>query len=299
MFPKRARNRHSLRLIAIIALVIAPTILAATPASAESRWSAHDPQNTQSPDYSPLNVFLGGYTDKKGSRTTLAYQAMGQRGAKFLDDYVSYLQSIPVSKLNRDQQLAYWLNLHNVAALRETLAAYPARRVESLVTGTGSAWERKSLVVEGVPLSLAEIQTDILLTEWNNPRVIYGIFLPAKAAPAISTKAFTEKTVYASLEDAAAKYINGKDAVPRTGKTPTVSWIYQRFSAAFDSNDTKVIEHLQKYAKSRLAKRIADANAISGYDFDWAINEHKPRQPSRSIGSSGGFSGSRGGGFGS
>ncbi len=282
---------------AAVLLGIAAATVSVHEAHAESRWSVYNPQNTQTPDYAPLDVFFGAYADTKRAQTTFAYQAMGSRGAKFLNDYVSYLQSIPVSQLNRDQQLAFWLNLHNAAAMRETLGAYPTRRVEALVTGTGSAWSRKTLIVEGVPLSLAEIETDILLTEWQDPRVIYGIYLPAKAAPALPTRAFKADSVYKKLEEAAGRYVNGRYAVTKTGNNPTVSLVYQRFKRAFGDDETTMISHLQSYAKSRLARRIADAQSIGGYEFDWALNEHKPRQPSRSLGAGG--VGSRGGGFGS
>ncbi len=301
MFRRLNAKRRLPSFLAIVGILMTPMLAATTEAAAESRWSTHNPSNTQTPDYSPLDIFLGGYADKKGSRTTFAYQAMGKRGAKFLDEYVTYLQSIPVSKMSRDQQLAFWLNLHNAAALRETLSAYPARRVKALVEGNGSAWERKSLIVEGEPLSLAQIEKDILLTEWKDPRVIYGIFLPAKSAPALPVKAFKSGSVFSALEEAAEKYVNGKYAVPKTGKSPTVSLVYDRFGRAFDDDQTKVITHLQEFAKSRLSKRIAGATSISGYDFDWALNEHKPRQTSSGGFSSGGggFSGRGGGGFGS
>ncbi len=285
-------------IISAVAIALMWTVLGIQTTAAESRWSAHNPQSTQAPDYSPLDVFFGGYGDKKGSRTTLAYQSMGSRGAKFLDDYVRYLEAIPVSQLNRNEQLAYWLNLHNVAALRETLSAYPMRRVETLITTDGGAWTRKNITVEGVSLSLSDIAFDILLTEWKDPRVIYGIFLPAKGAPALQLRAFRGNNVMERLDDAAGKYINGRNGVLKTGDRPTVSWVYDRYRAVFDNDDAKLISHLQSYARSRLGNRIADASGIAGYEIDWALNEHKPRQPSSGLSGSGGFRGG-GGGFGS
>ena len=111
--PKRIQTPKALLSMGFIVIAI---FFAAGTANADSKWSAHNNANTHTPDYSPLDIFFGGYAQDKGARTTFAYQSMGSRGIKFLNDYVSYVEAIPVSQLSRDQQLAYWLNLHNVAS---------------------------------------------------------------------------------------------------------------------------------------------------------------------------------------
>ena len=295
----RLNTKYLLSTVLMAGLLAVYPFGGVTPAAADSKWSVHNNANTQTPDYSPLDVFFGGYAEKSRGRTTFAYQSMGQRGQKFLADYLAYLESIPVSQLSRDQQLAYWLNLRNTAAMKETLASYPTRRVEALITGAGSAWDRKSLTVEGVALSFNDIENKILLVEWQDPRVIYGIYFPAKSAPPLPTRAFTGQNVYEMLDKSTKRYVNGRYAVTRANKTPTVSWIYQRFSAAFGDDDQALFSHLQDHAETRLKKRLSEAESVSKYSFDWALNEHKPRQTGGSS-FGGGSVGSRGGGgFGS
>ena len=65
------------------------------------------------------------------------YRAIKSERAK-LDGYVSQLAAVPVDKLTRDEQLAFWLNAYNALVLRTIADHYP-------IQGRSSEYPAKSI----------------------------------------------------------------------------------------------------------------------------------------------------------
>jgi len=280
--------------LALSFIIVGPSAAQTASSETMARWAVHNPANEKGPDYDQLDIFLANFGQKRRSGTTFAYEAMRKSDKDFLLQYAQFLQGLPVSQLNKDQQLAYWLNLHNTYALLEAANAYPLRRVKELVTSDEHAWQRKDLVVEGETLSLSDIGNEILARHWDNQNVIYGLYLPARGGPAVTPRAFRASTVHKELEKIGSRFVNSSKSVDADGRSIEVSELYRLNSAVFDGQDKKVIAHLKRLAKSRLAGKLEEAESIDDYFFNWKLNEHRIRQSSP-----GGNLSRGGGGFGS
>jgi hypothetical protein len=116
---------------------------------------------------------------------------------------------MPLEKFSRDEQLAYWLNLYNTTMLDEIVKVYPAPELEGLLVGDDSILSKKTLVISGVPLSLNDIQFNILRQNYdNNPLVIYGLCQGIIGGPNIRKTAYTGKYVYNDLIENALDFVN-------------------------------------------------------------------------------------------
>jgi len=160
-----------------------------------------------------LKVKVNRWTVNEGNR--FYYEAfVGNETARAqLDEIKKGIENataqVSLSNFSRDEQLAYWLNLYNVTILNEIVKVYPENDLEKFLYGRDSILAKKLLVVEGVSLSLNDIQYTILKQNYDgNPLVIYGLYQGIIGGPNIRTSAYTGKTVYDALTENAVVFIN-------------------------------------------------------------------------------------------
>lgn len=75
------------------------------------------------------------------------------------------------------------------------------------------------------------------------------------------------------LEAAAREYVNSSRGARVDRNRLVVSKFYAWFQQDFGNSETNVITHLAQYAKPDLARAIRRAAEISGYEYDWSLNE--------------------------
>ncbi len=83
---------------------------------------------------------------------------------------------IDIASLSRDEQLAYWFNLHNVAVFDIILSNFPKHDLSWMKINGEPFDEAKILTVKGVQISLKDIRHNIVYRNWDDPIVIYGFF---------------------------------------------------------------------------------------------------------------------------
>ncbi|MCF6196180.1 MAG: DUF547 domain-containing protein [Emcibacter sp.] len=75
-------------------------------------------------------------------------------------------QAIDFLTLNKNEQLAYWLNLYNITVYEQVARRYPIRKLKGLHNETRSSpsvWNEKILKVNDISLSLNDIQYNIII----------------------------------------------------------------------------------------------------------------------------------------
>ena len=264
----------------INAIFISALGLSASAFAETSPWAVNDPAQTARVDHQVINEVINYFGDVKRDYTTLDFNAIEGAGSDYIADYLEYLQSLPVSQLNRDEQLAYWLNLRNATVTYLLSTRDTPRRLDE-VRGTadipGSWWQEEVLLVEGHALSLAAIEQEVLATNWSDSLYIYGLYDGSIDGPSLGETAFIGATVNAQLEESARQFINDSDRVDvsRRGEV-TVSNLYQWHKSYF-GEDAELLAHLASFAEPRLAEELNAATAIDEYDFNHSIARHTIR----------------------
>lgn len=285
-------------LVAGLALIPEGRVHAADPAV----FAAHGEGSTAKIDHHDWTVLLRAMTTVERGVTKVAYKGLDRPSREALSAYVAFLQTVPVGEFNRDEQLAFWLNLHNAATIEILVEEYPGRTlapVRSLPKSAGGPFAEKRLTVAGVALSVEDIVQSVLRPNWKDPLYHYGLAYGAVGGPNLARKAFTGPEVHAQLEEQARSFVNRGGADVRRGKL-TVSSLYEWYRADFGADDAALIDHLRRFASDEMKQDLAGITSISKHDFDWALNAYTPRAPQidRSSGGFGntGFGGIGGGG---
>ena len=201
----------------------------------------------------------------EGSRFTFAYVSDDfQRG---LGDYRKDLEELgtryDIASLPKDEQLAYWLNLHNVALIEKVSEAYPVRRpsrIDLEVGGVKTPLDRaKFITVKGVPLSLKDIRTKIVYPNWpERPETIYGFFRGDIGSPSLAKTAYTGSSVTYLTSDNAEEFINSLRGFELGRSERKVSEIYREAAPFyFPDLDTDLIAHMKKWARPEVEDELA------------------------------------------
>jgi len=203
------------------------------------------------------------------------YSRLGEnfRGAlgELLDDFAE----VQVASLNPDEQLAFWLNLHNAAFLAALVDRYPIEHLEDLMKGSDNRpglLDATRVKVDGTNLTLRQIREDVLDSNWPSPLVIYGLFSGSEDGPNMSQTAYTGKNVYDLLAASAREFINSDRGVKFLGSRARVSEIYQWPGPRF-KNRAALITHLRKYAASRSRSKLRRLRTVGHLGFDWKLND--------------------------
>jgi len=207
-----------------------------------------------------------------GARVTFDY--INKSFIEGLTAYRQELESIgsrlDVASLSRNEQLAFWFNLHNVAVLEKISEAYPIDRstnVKVVVDGQKVQMDdAKFLKISGQSLSLRDIRENIVFKNWSDPTVIYGFYRGNIGSPKISRSAFSGNRLDYMLEDNAAEFVNSLRGFRKGTRHRYVSRIYQELEGTLLKNfDSDLDAHLRKFAREDV---IDDVNSGRPFKYD-------------------------------
>jgi len=162
---------------------------------------------------------------------------------------------VDIQSLPRNEQLAYWFNLHNVALIEKIAEEWPLRQPRNYEIDGVLLDELKFMTVKGVPLSLRDIRENIVYLHWRDPKVIYGFWRGEIGGPAMQREAFNANNVDGLLDRAAREFVNSLRGTQKRGKTLHVSTLYQEVAPFFFANpESDIREHLADFANEEVTK---------------------------------------------
>lgn len=229
-------------------------------------------------DHAPWTAFLGVYVEDTAADgiNRVRYKAVTADDRARLDAYIDTLASMDPTVLSRAAGFAYWTNLYNALTVRLVLDRYPIKSIRNIrpsLTAFGP-WKMKIAEVNGIALSLDDIEHGILRAGWKDPRIHYALNCASLGCPNLRKTAFEAAALEGALDDAARQYINHPRGVrfDDAGRL-VVSSIYRWFRDDFGKSDNAVIAHLRLYAEPALNDQLARTERIASSGYDWAIND--------------------------
>ena len=243
------------------------------------RWQVSAETGTRVVDHSPWQKILTKYlvTNHPSGINRFRYGAVAAEDRRVLNSYLSQLQQVTVSSLNRAEQKSYWINLYNALTVKVILDHYPVQSIMDTDISPGffsnGPWDAGLLVIEGRNLSLNDIEHRILRPIFADNRVHYGLNCASLGCPNLQLKPFSADNTEQLLDEAAREYINHPRGAEIVEGKVQVSSIYKWFQIDFGGSEQKVIDHLLLYAQEDLAKGLRANQGKLSFDYDWNLNE--------------------------
>lgn len=223
----------------------------------------------------------------EGNRVIFTY--MSDEVVASLSEYRHDLEriagDIDIATLSRNEQLAFWFNLHNVAVIEQIAREYPLSQPSRLKIGDVPLDEAKFITVAGVAMSPRDIRTKIVYPNWKSPLVIYGFWRGDIGGPSIQPEAFTADNLGGLLDDAANDFVNSLRGTQKSGTTLEVSEIYTEAQPFyFPDLNRDLRPHLLTYSDPTTARMVEETSAVRAniYEADIADLAKGQREPSYS-----------------
>ena len=297
--PYQSRFRATLAAIALTTGGLAIPLSAN--AETSSQFAAYSAESTAVVNTTPYSEFLSALTIPERGRTLVAYEIAHAQGLPFMREYADYLAGVPVSQLNRDEQLAYWLNTRNfllIHAIAEERRVRGFKNKRGTPSNPGSLWTSPRITVEGTSLSLQDIEKDILFAGWDEPNIVFGLYQGVKGGPALPREPFTGANVKDQLAEAARRFNSLPNNLRVRGDKVRISTYYDWYlPLAFSGSEESLRTHLSGLAKPADQQTIANAKTLDRRKLSTDFEQYRVRQAAAGSGSSG--RSVRSGGFGS
>lgn len=190
---------------------------------------------------------------------------------------------IDITTLPRNEQLAYWLNLHNVAVMEKIAQEWPIRQPREIEIDGIPFDQAKFITVRGVTMSPHDIRHQIVFRNWENPKVIYGFWRGEIGGPSLPSDAFTGLNVSQVLERNAREFVNSLRGTQNRGERLQISTIYDEARPYFFVNwPNDIRSHLIGYANEEVSALIAKTTETEAvvYEADIADLAGGVREPS-------------------
>lgn len=243
-------------------------------------WFVNDPGSVESIDHSAWDAFVQKYVRVQPDGTNrVDYGAVSDEDHESLKHYLAEMERVQIARYNRDEQIAFWMNLYN-ASMVDLVLDNPAADSVLQIRGPGinvvGPWLRPVARVHGKQVSFNDIEHHILRAAFNDMGmpVHYGVNCASMGCPSLSPRAHTGENWRENLKRTAHQFINCPHGVRvEDGKLFTSKIYYSWFMDDFGGSEAKVIEHLLQYAEPELAAELEKHHTISGDFYDWRLNQ--------------------------
>ena len=256
-------------------MLLSKTVLYTGPAT---RRRADRPQPTAG------SHFIVGHTSPyRMEGNKLAFAALDGGHLAAFTELRQVLQTIAaendIASFSHNEQLAFWINLHNVSVIEQIALAYPKRTPSKIKVGPKTAdgkravlHEAKFIRIGGLALSPRDIREKIVYPNWPDPVVAYGFFLGDIGSPSLKDRAYTGENVNAQLAENAREFTNALRGFHKRGDTGMVSRIYQDMAPFyFKDYEADLRAHLTAYMDDDVAAELAEMRSLKAARYEDAI----------------------------
>ena len=207
----------------------------------------------------------------------MPYSRVTNKDRKILQNYLKYLENINISNYSRSEQFAYWINHYNARTIELILENYPIDSIKDISFSFFSfgPWDEELITVEGIDLSLNDIEHRILRPIWKDPRIHYAVNCASMGCPNLLPKPFTAETSEMLLDEAAKGYVNHPRGVRFEDEKLVLSKIFDWYLVDFGSSTDNLLKHILEYCNPQLSHTIKHYKGKLEYGYDWQLNEIK------------------------
>ena len=183
-----------------------------------------------------------------------------------LDDYLDLLaKNPPATNWNKNEKLAYFINLYNAATVKLIVDHYPVESIKDIP----NRWKKKWIKVGNTTTSLNDIEHEIL-RKMDEPRIHFAINCASYSCPKLPNVAFTAESMEEQLSKAASDFVNDPTRNRFEGNTAQLSKIFQWYKGDF-TEQSSLLEYINLY----LDNSVATDAPVTYLDYDWSLNDVK------------------------
>lgn len=238
------------------------------------------PGAAQAPDYKPWQDLLTRYYNPAQG---MKYKELKANDKAALDRLRQQMAQVDVSKLPRNDQLAYWINLYNINVVGVVVDNYPVESIRDISTDPVvrlNVFKKDSVRTKQGAVSLNDVENEKIRAGFKDPRIHFAINCAAESCPPIRSEPYVGSRIDQQLDDQARKFLNGPHGV-RLEKDGAeldlhVTKIMDWFADDFEQWGGGRVAFLRKYLPADKQKQLDAARGKVDLEFDeysWTLND--------------------------
>ena len=273
-----SQGTHASRVILFIILLLTTHMACASiHKNIWPKWGAHNPLSQATISHQEWQDFLTHHLTTNNEGINLVdYAHLTEADLDALNQYITRMSTIEIDHYNRDEQLAFWLNLYNALTVQILADYYPVDSIQDISISPGlfsvGPWGAHLITMHNTQLSLDDIQNHIIRPIWNDPRTHYALNNATIGAANLNKQAFQGTLIKDQLNEAARGYINSLRGLQIIDGQLIISKIYAWYSTDFGGSDVALIQHLSLYANEHLKTQLKGINTVNSYIYNWHLN---------------------------
>ena len=196
-----------------------------------------------------------------------------------LDAYLATLAAVPESafkKWDRNQQMAFLINLYNAATLKLVADHYPIKSIKDIGNVLKGPWKQEVVRVFGKVQTLDHIEHDLLRPKYKDPRVHFAVNCASIGCPSLRPEAFQGAKLDAQLDEQGRLFLadKSKNHLDAKNKTLYLSQIFDWFKDDFTAKSGSVEKFIAPYVSEADRKLIERGGlSIKNTNYDWNLNK--------------------------
>ncbi|MCF6776450.1 DUF547 domain-containing protein [Thiotrichales bacterium 19X7-9] len=264
-------------IICLSIFIISNNSFAAPKKELLNHWVSFDPLSKADIQYPIWQHFLNQYLIDKPHQTLINYKEVTPNDKKLLSDAIKRLESIKIYQYNRNEQLAYWINLYNMETVYLILEHYPVKSIKDISSGFFSfgPWDMELLTVDGKKLSLNNIEHGIIRAIYNDPRIHAAVNCASISCPNLDAKTYQGNTIDQQLNQAFKAFVNSPKGVSIKNNKLYLSEIFNWYGIDFGDSKKDVLRFIKLYANPELKNKLQAFNDFEFMSYNWNLNEVK------------------------
>jgi hypothetical protein len=274
-------NLRRLTLLAILAGLSPFSQLSAAQPEPWQYWLQHDPSSSVQVSHSIWQRLLSRYvTTNEDGINRVSYADFDDTGKAELSHYLRMLSQIRPTNLNREEQLAYWINLYNAQTIQIVLDHPKKKSIRSMgPLFAFGPWDEPYLTIEDKPVTLNDIEHRILRPIWRDHRLHFVLNCASIGCPNLSLVAYAPDTIEDQLTQAETAFLQHPRAVTINDKDSLVlSSLFDWYQTDFAENEAQLLSYLAGH-RADLAELLAGNRQSDSIDidyvYDWDLNKAK------------------------
>jgi hypothetical protein len=260
---------------ALVAGLAGAGVSACTLSARPKDWAAHNVGSAVAVDHRAWELFLGRHTvEGADGITRVGYATVPYTDRELLDGYLKALASTDTARLDRSEQLAFWINLHNALVVRLVLDHVIVSSPDQIDLGLFSSGpsEATLLRIGGRPISLNGIKRQALRPVFKDPRWHYALCDGSLGGPSLRRTPYTGVDIDRALQDSAIGYVSSPRAVTLQGEAQVLNALWRRNITDFGGTLAGVLAEIQLYADTDIRQALSVSRETRWQD-DRRLNE--------------------------
>lgn len=197
---------------------------------------------------------------------------------KRFGEYVNQLNHVdPQAFPGTQEQLAFWINAYNALAAKGIVDGYSP----TSLWGKYRYFIGRDYSVGGASLNLYDLEHDILIPQFKEPRIHFAIVCASASCPRLQSWAYRPGELDRQLDQAAREFINdpARNRFDREKRVVHLSMIFNWFSEDFIAHSGSLIQYLKPYLND--ASLVKDLEMtpyrVEFMEYDWSVNGIPPK----------------------